>query len=127
MHGARGLRDRPRPGAVHGARGGQGKLRNLEVWGRSTPSCSPDARRRVANEAIVQAQAGFDLMCVQLPDVDIAGHSQAWMSKAYLEQLAEADVAIGRLPTRCLQETTIIVSSSTGGRATVHGSTIPRT
>jgi arylsulfatase A-like enzyme len=105
---------------------GKEKFRHLEVSG--TIDSFVLARRGdadVANEAIVQAQAGFDLMFVHFPDVDIAGHSQGWMSQAYLEQLAEADVAIGRILTALPPETTIILSSDHGGRATVHGSTIP--
>jgi predicted AlkP superfamily pyrophosphatase or phosphodiesterase len=105
---------------------GKEKFRHLEVSG--TVDTFVLARRGdadVANEAIVQTQAGFDLMFVHFPDVDIAGHAQGWMTKAYLEQLAEADVAIGRLLTALPPETTIIFTSDHGGRATVHGSAIP--
>jgi arylsulfatase A-like enzyme len=105
---------------------GKEKFRHLEVTG--TVDAFVLTRRGdadVANEAIVQTQAGFDLMFVHFPDVDIAGHAKGWMSAAYLEQLAEADLAIGRLLTALPPETTIIFSSDHGGRATVHGSAIP--
>jgi predicted AlkP superfamily pyrophosphatase or phosphodiesterase len=105
---------------------GKEKLRHLEVAGTiDTFVVTRLGDADVANEAIVQVQAGFDLMFVHFPDVDIAGHAKGWMSAAYLEQLAEADVAIGRLLTALPPETTIIFSSDHGGRATVHGSTIP--
>ncbi len=79
----------------------------------------------VANEAIVQVQAGFDLMLVHFPDVDIVGHAQGWMSAPYLQQVTAADEAVGRLLGVLPPETTIIVTSDHGGKATVHGSTIP--
>jgi phosphopentomutase len=79
----------------------------------------------VANQAIVQVQAGFDLLFVHFPDVDIVGHAQGWMSTPYLEQVTVADEAIGRLLSALPPETTIIITSDHGGRATVHGSAIP--
>jgi len=79
----------------------------------------------VANQAIVQVQAGFDIMFVHFPDVDITGHRQGWLSAPYLEQLTVADQAIGRLLEALPPETTVIFTSDHGGRATVHGSTIP--
>jgi predicted AlkP superfamily pyrophosphatase or phosphodiesterase len=105
---------------------GKEKLRHLEVTG--TIDAFIVTRRGdadVANEAIVQVQAGFDLMFVHFPDVDIAGHAKGWMSPAYMEQLAEADNAIGRLLGALPAETTIIFTSDHGGKATVHGSQIP--
>src|SRR5262245_23675490 len=105
---------------------GKEKFRHLEVTGTIDEFVITrlgDAD--VANQAVVQTQAGFDLMFVHFPDVDIAGHAKGWMSPTYFEQLAEADVAIGRLLTALPPETTIIFSSDHGGKATVHGSTIP--
>src|SRR5262245_11658901 len=105
---------------------GKEKFRHLEVTGTIDEFVITrlgDAD--VANQAIVQTEAGFDLMFVHFPDVDIAGHAKGWMSPTYFEQLAEADVAIGRLLTALPPETTIIFSSDHGGKATVHGSTIP--
>lgn len=105
---------------------GKEKFRHLEVTGTIDAFVvTRNGDADVANEAIVQTQAGFDLMFVHFPDVDIAGHAKGWMSATYMEQLAEADNAIGRLLTALPPETTIIFSSDHGGRATVHGSTIP--
>ena len=105
---------------------GKEKFRHLEVTGTIDAFVvTRQGDAAVANEAIVQVQAGFDLMFVHFPDVDIAGHAKGWMSPAYIEQLAEADNAIGRLLGALPPETTIIFSSDHGGKATVHGSQIP--
>jgi len=76
----------------------------------------------VANEAIVQVQAGFDLMFVHFPDTDLAGHASGWLSPAYMATLTAADAAIGRLLQALPSETTIIVSSDHGGHGATHGS-----
>jgi len=105
---------------------GKEKFRHLEV-GDSIDSfvLTKLGDAEIANQAIVQAQAGFDLMFVHFPDVDITGHAKGWMSADYLEQLAIADVAIGRFLSALPPETTIILTADHGGKATVHGSTIP--
>jgi arylsulfatase A-like enzyme len=105
---------------------GKEKFRHLDVEG--TLDSFVLARRGdvdVANEAIVQVQLGFDLMLAHFPDVDIVGHAQGWMSAAYLQQVTAADEAIGRLLESLPAETTVILTSDHGGKATVHGSTIP--
>jgi predicted AlkP superfamily pyrophosphatase or phosphodiesterase len=105
---------------------GKDKFRHLEISGTIDSFVLVKLGDvEVANQAIVQVQAGFDLMFVHFPDVDIVGHAKGWMSAAYLEQLAVADGAIGRLLSALPPETTIIFTSDHGGKATIHGSTIP--
>jgi predicted AlkP superfamily pyrophosphatase or phosphodiesterase len=77
--------------------------------------------RDVANEAIVQTAAGFDLLFVHFPDVDYAGHAEGWMSAAYLSKVAEADEAIGRLLAALPAHTTVILTADHGGRGRNHG------
>ncbi len=105
---------------------GKEKFRHLEVTGTiDSFVLTSRGDADVANQAIVQIEAGFDLMFVHFPDLDITGHAKGWMSSAYLDQLAVADEAIGRLLSALPTETTVILTSDHGGRATVHGSTIP--
>ncbi len=79
----------------------------------------------VANEAIVQAGIGFDLLFVHFPDVDLAGHAEGWMSPGYLEKLTAVDQAIGRLLAALPSETTVIVTADHGGKDRSHGKEIP--
>ena len=75
----------------------------------------------VANEAIVQAGTGFDLLFVHFPDVDLAGHAEGWMSAAYLGKLALVDEAVGRLLAALPPETTVILTADHGGKDHTHG------
>lgn len=75
----------------------------------------------VANEAVVQVQAGFDLMFVHLPDVDTVGHLSGWISPAYLEQVAESDRAVGRILAALPPGTTVILTADHGGHDKTHG------
>ena len=79
----------------------------------------------VANEAIVQAGVGFDLLFVHFPDVDYAGHAEGWMSSAYVAKVAEADAAIGRLLAALPAHTTVILTADHGGKDRSHGQDIP--
>ena len=79
----------------------------------------------VANQAIVEAQAGFDLMFVHFPDVDLAGHAQCWLSPAYMAKVGVVDQAIGRLLAVLPPETTVIFTSDHGGKGYTHGYDIP--
>ncbi len=78
----------------------------------------------VANQAIVQVQAGFDLLFVHFPDTDLAGHASGWLSPAYLAKVAEVDRAIGRLLLALPPETTVILTADHGGHDRTHGSTV---
>jgi predicted AlkP superfamily pyrophosphatase or phosphodiesterase len=79
----------------------------------------------VANEAIVQAGVGFDLLFVHFPDVDLAGHAEGWMSAAYMAKLTEVDEAIGRLLVALPANTTVILSADHGGKDRDHALDIP--
>lgn len=76
----------------------------------------------VANRAIVEVQAGFDLLFVHFPDTDLSGHSSSWLSGAYLTHVGEADRAIGRLVEALPAETTVILTADHGGQGHNHGS-----
>jgi len=73
------------------------------------------------NRAIVQLQAGADLLMVHLPDVDICGHANQWMSAKYLQQVIEADQAVGRLRRALPPHGTMIVTADHGGLGPTHG------
>lgn len=77
----------------------------------------------VANEAVVQVQAGFDLLFVHFPDTDLSGHASGWLSPTYLARVADADAAVGRLLAALPAHTTVILSADHGGNARTHGST----
>jgi arylsulfatase A-like enzyme len=79
----------------------------------------------VANQAIVEAGVGFDLLFVHFPDVDLTGHAQAWMSPAYMAAVEAADVAIGRLVAALPPQTTVILTADHGGKGKTHGTDIP--
>ena len=75
----------------------------------------------VVNHAVVQIVAGADLLLVHLPDVDVSGHSAGWMSERYLQQVAEADRAIGRLLNAVPGHATVILTADHGGLGPTHG------
>jgi phosphopentomutase len=79
----------------------------------------------IANEAIVQVQAGFDLMFVHFPDTDLCGHQNGWLSAAYTDRVAAVDQAIGRLVSALPAGTTVIVTADHGGRGTNHAAAMP--
>jgi len=81
--------------------------------------------RDVANEAIIQAGVGFDLLFVHFPDVDLAGHAEGWMSAAYMAKVGEVDEAIGRVLTALPAHTTVILTSDHGGKNRTHGAGVP--
>jgi arylsulfatase A-like enzyme len=78
----------------------------------------------VATRAAAEAQAGFNVMFVHLPEVDLSGHSKNWMSAAYLDRVVHADQAVGRLLSALPWWTTVILTADHGGgsRANNHGS-----
>jgi predicted AlkP superfamily pyrophosphatase or phosphodiesterase len=79
----------------------------------------------VANEAVVRAAAGFDLLFVHFPDVDLAGHASGWMSPAYMAKLTEADAAAGRVLAALPPNATVILTADHGGKGTDHAADIP--
>jgi phosphopentomutase len=79
----------------------------------------------VANEAVAQVAAGFDLLFVHFPQTDYAGHGRGWMSATYLQQIADTDQAVGRILLALPAETTVIVTADHAGYGTTHGSSAP--
>lgn len=86
---------------------------------------TPRGDQDIANEAIVQVQAGFDLMFVHFPDTDVVGHDKGWTSANQLAQTLVTDGAIGRLLTALPPETTVILTADHGGHAATHGVDMP--
>jgi predicted AlkP superfamily pyrophosphatase or phosphodiesterase len=79
----------------------------------------------VAEQAVAQLYSSVDLLFVHLPDVDLSGHATSWMSAAYLDKVAKADEALGRIMNAVPENTTLIVTADHGGHASGHGTTDP--
>lgn len=77
----------------------------------------------VANEAILQVDAGFDLVFVHFPDVDLIGHAQQWLSAQYLQKMQGVDLAIGRILGVVPYNMTVILTADHGGSNKGHGTT----
>ena len=75
----------------------------------------------VADQAVAQLYAGVDLLFVHLPDVDLSGHATSWMSATYLDKVAKADEALGRIMNALPENTTLILTADHGGHASIHG------
>jgi len=103
---------------------GKEKFRQLDVPGmiQRFDLCASDDQE-VAGRAIAESLAGFDLMFVHLPQTDLAGHAQGWMSSAYLDAVANADHAVGRVLSVLPEGTTVIVTADHGGHDWGHGTT----
>ncbi|HEU0107937.1 MAG TPA: alkaline phosphatase family protein [Vicinamibacteria bacterium] len=105
---------------------GKEKFRQLDVPGmvQRFDLCAADDQE-VASRAAGEAMAGFDLMFVHLPQTDLTGHAQGWMSAAYLDAIAGADRAVGRVLAALPAGTTVIVTADHGGHDFNHGTTQP--
>jgi arylsulfatase A-like enzyme len=80
----------------------------------------------VGNRAIGIALAGaFDLMFVHLPQTDLTGHAQGWLSSAYMSAVAGADRVVGSLVAALPENTTLIVTADHGGHDYTHGANVP--
>jgi predicted AlkP superfamily pyrophosphatase or phosphodiesterase len=101
---------------------GKEKFRQLDVPGmvQRFDLCAGDDQE-VATRAVGEALAGFDLMFVHLPQTDLTGHSQGWMSSAYFDAIANADRAVGRVLAVLPAGTTVIVTADHGGHDFNHG------
>jgi arylsulfatase A-like enzyme len=100
---------------------GKDKLQHLKVPGTVDGfAMTNEGDAEIANEAIVQADAGFDLMFVHFPDVDLSGHQSGWMSGIYADRVSAVDRAIGRLLYALPPETTVILTADHGGRGNNH-------
>src|SRR5262249_24431193 len=105
---------------------GKAKFRQPDIP-RPLDRCDPPAGEdpAVASRAMAEAAGGFDLMFVHLPQSDLTGHARGWMSAAYLEAVAGADAAIGRVLAALPPGTTVIVTADHGGHVNNHGTTDP--
>jgi len=79
----------------------------------------------VADQAIAEVAAGFDLLFVHFPNTDYFGHLAGWMSPTQLAQLGRTDDALGRLFAALPADTVIILSADHGGHGLAHGVDIP--
>ena len=79
----------------------------------------------IADQAVAEAQAGFDLLMVHFPNPDYFGHLDGWMSETYLSQLKRTDDALGRLLTALPPNAVVILSADHGGHGLGHGADIP--
>ena len=77
----------------------------------------------VANQTILQVDAGFDLVFVHFPDVDLMGHDKKWMSAQYLQRVQSVDAALGRILSIVPYNMTVILTSDHGGSDYGHGTT----
>lgn len=71
-----------------------------------------------------------DMFFMQLDDIDAAGHSQGFGTKAYLEQITNTDTLLGRMidaitDAGVIDESLIVVLSDHGGEGKSHGSDHP--
>jgi predicted AlkP superfamily pyrophosphatase or phosphodiesterase len=100
---------------------GKEKFQTLNVAGSIDTFMVVASDAEIANQAIVEAGVGFDLMFVHLPDVDLTGHALTWMSPAYMTAVEAADSAVGRIVAALPPYTTVIVTADHGGKDKSHG------
>ncbi len=104
------LRNLCRPGSLHAAAY------------RGNAATDPNGDHVIVEEAIrCLQQEPLDFLFVYLGTVDEWGHRYGWMSAEYLEQLAQADAAVGRLVATLPGDATILVQSDHGGHERMHG------
>lgn len=104
---------------------GKQKLAHLNAPGTVDVFCLETGDKAVADRTVIEMAVGFDLMLAHFPDVDLAGHTSGWMSAPYLQQVAQADVAIGAVLAVLPSFTTVILTADHGGIGTNHGKNIP--
>jgi arylsulfatase A-like enzyme len=73
----------------------------------------------VASSAV--GRPDVDLLFVHLPDVDLTGHSDGWMTDSYLAAVRRADLAVGQILSSLPADTTVILSADHGGHLNGHG------
>lgn len=79
----------------------------------------------VADQAVAEVAAGFDVMFVNFPNTDYFGHLNGWMSDTQISQLGRTDDAVGRLLAVLPPETVVMLTADHGGHGVVHGSRLP--
>jgi predicted AlkP superfamily pyrophosphatase or phosphodiesterase len=99
---------------------GKQKLQHMAPeGGRFIPMPANDDM--IVNEAMVWAGAGFDILVIHLPEVDLVGHSKTWMSPEYMARVAATDRAVARLLPAIPFSATIIITADHGGMGLDHG------
>lgn len=115
--------------------GGKAKLRHLlrpETPTRaSLPSGSDLWRAERVTEQVLQylrlgrPEGRADVMFVHLPDADLAGHAEGWMSGEYLAAVRRTDGAVSQIWQGLRQaygsDFTLIITADHGGSGRSHG------
>ncbi len=82
--------------------------------GRVVPA--EEGATRIAEAALVEwLTMGDGLLFVYLPDCDVAGHKEGWMSPAYLRAVAAVDVAASRLAAAAGDALFVLLADHGGG------------
>ena len=84
----------------------------------------------IVHAALQEAAGGFGVLFVHLTFPDFIGHTQGWMSAAYLSVIGRDDTAVSTLldglkAGNLLEGTLIILTSDHGGHDQSHGSALP--
>jgi arylsulfatase A-like enzyme len=69
----------------------------------------------------LMSRGDFDLMFVHLPNPDLTGHAQGWMSPPYLAKVAHIDELFGRFLRALPADSSVIVTADHGGQDFGHG------
>jgi arylsulfatase A-like enzyme len=90
----------------------------------------PGSDEEIVHAALQDAAGGFGVLFVHLTFPDFIGHTQGWMSAAYLSIIGRDDTAVGALldglrEGNLLEATLIILTSDHGGHGQSHGSALP--
>lgn len=110
--------------------GGKAKLRHVlrpetPMWTSLPRGDSIWQAERIVGQVVDYLQQGRpDLMFVHLPDADLAGHGNGWMSGKYLEAVRRADGAVAQIWQGLRQaygdDFTLIVTADHGGAGSNH-------
>ena len=101
---------------------GKSKLRHVAPEGGIfIPIEGGDEDIRIIREATARAGAGWDILFVHLPQVDLVGHSKGWMSPEYLQRVNQTDQLLGGFIRALPFDATIIITADHGGHGTDHG------
>lgn len=99
------------------------------VYGELPANDPPGSRTTAARLAAVfehhWSKDSYNLTFVHMREPDVAGHSQGWMSPGYLDAVAVADLAVGRIVsvierTQHRNRTVLIVTADHGGKGRRH-------
>lgn len=102
---------------------------SLNVAHSFSPCYEPESDWLVARAAAEQVkQAPFDFLFLYLGYTDECGHAHGWMSRPYLDAIANADRCIAHVLDACAsggREVTVLVQSDHGGHDRSHGTDRP--